>query len=81
MIIQCDKCQKYYDDEFRDTSCPHDTFLANDGQNNFKHYVGAWLAYHMPKRGFSDPAFEQGLASEHDRYEAWRQNNKVNINE
>lgn len=81
MIIQCDQCKKYYDDEFRNTTCPHDTFLANDGQNNFKHYNDAWLNDNLPKRGFSDPAFEQGKESEFDRYEAWRFNNKVKLNE
>lgn len=81
MIIQCEQCSKYYDDEFRNTSCPHNTFSANDGQNNFKHYPDAWLSDRFPKRGFSDPAFEHGHASEHDKYQAWRDNNKVKINE
>lgn len=44
MIVQCSKCTKYYDDEFRDTFCPHDTFLANDGQNGFKHYNNSYLS-------------------------------------
>lgn len=78
MIVTCEICKKYYDDEFRDTQCPHDTFSANDGQNNFKHYPEAWLALHAPRRGFSDPLFEKYKASEHDRYEAWRANNRVN---
>lgn len=55
MIIKCEECNKYYDDKFRDTSCPHVTFLANDGHNNFKHYSDSWLgncepmSYIMPK--------------------------------
>lgn len=48
MIVQCSECSKYYDDEFRNTSCPHDTFLANDGENNFKHYSEAWLSDRPP---------------------------------
>jgi len=43
MIVQCEKCNKRYDDEFRDTFCPHKTFPANDGQNRFKHHPGSFL--------------------------------------
>jgi hypothetical protein len=38
VIVRCASCSVHYDDEFRYTFCPHDTFLANDGQNNFRHY-------------------------------------------
>jgi len=34
----CDKCRWSYDDQYRDTICPHPTFAANDGQNNFAHH-------------------------------------------
>lgn len=43
MIVQCEECKLKYDDEFRIITCPHDTFLANDGQNNFKHYTHSYL--------------------------------------
>lgn len=55
MIIQCEECNKYYDDEFRNTSCPHDTFLANDGQNNFKHYPQSYLGNDKPSGNYSMP--------------------------
>lgn len=48
MIVQCEKCKKFYDDEFRDTGCPHNTFSANDGWNNFKHYPLSWLDDKLP---------------------------------
>lgn len=39
MIVTCEKCKKDFDDEFRDTGCPHVAFPANDGHNNFvTHY-------------------------------------------
>jgi hypothetical protein len=38
MIIQCQKCKMFFDDEFRTTICPHDTFPANDGNNSFAHH-------------------------------------------
>jgi hypothetical protein len=44
MIVQCQKCLKYFDDEFRNTDCHHDTFGANDGLNNFKHYPESYLS-------------------------------------
>jgi hypothetical protein len=38
MKIQCSKCNARFDDEFRTTICPHETFAANDGRNNFAHH-------------------------------------------
>jgi hypothetical protein len=43
MIIQCEKCKKHFDDEYRWTICPHETFAANDGKNNFAHYPESYL--------------------------------------
>lgn len=43
MIIRCEKCQVVYDDEFRTTICPHGTFAANDGYNNFAHHPEAFI--------------------------------------
>lgn len=38
MIVTCPKCEARYDDTYRWTICPHGTFAANDGQNNFAHH-------------------------------------------
>lgn len=43
MIVQCVKCSKYYDDEWRITSCPHYAFLANQGDNTFRRNDSAYL--------------------------------------
>lgn len=43
MIVVCEKCKAKYDDQFRWTYCPHDTFEANDGQNNFAHHPDSFL--------------------------------------
>ena len=44
MIVECETCKKHFDDEFRVTYCPHHTFSANDGRNNFKHYPGSYIS-------------------------------------
>lgn len=51
MIVYCCSCSKWYDDEFRSSVCPHSTFSANDGQNNFKHYHESWLSNNKPDSG------------------------------
>lgn len=44
MIITCPHgCGALLDDEFRSTVCPHGTFAANDGRNNFRHHPEAYL--------------------------------------
>ena len=43
MIVRCDKCGKRFDDAYRFTICPHGTFAANDGQNNFAHHPESFL--------------------------------------
>jgi hypothetical protein len=43
MTVICKKCGALFDDEFRWTFCPHETFAANDGQNNFRHHPEAYL--------------------------------------
>lgn len=77
MIVKCESCNKYYDDQFRNTGCPHDTFMTNDGQNQFAKYDWDWLADYEPRRGFSDPMFEQGYQSEHDKYQEWLDANRI----
>lgn len=44
MVVTCDDCGMYFDDEFRVTFCPHDTFAANDGHNNFAHHPESYLS-------------------------------------
>jgi hypothetical protein len=44
MIVKCSKCKRHFDDEFRLTFCPHDTFAANDGCNNFAYYPESYLS-------------------------------------
>jgi hypothetical protein len=52
MIVTCSKCEARFDDEYRTTICPHETFAANDGQNNFAHHPEAYLAaMTTPKAG------------------------------
>lgn len=43
MITKCGKCGASYDDQYRYTICPHLTFPANDGYNNFTVYKEAHL--------------------------------------
>ena len=43
MIVRCEQCLWYFDDEFRSTLCPHAAFPANDGQNNFEVHNDAYL--------------------------------------
>lgn len=69
MIIKCLTCAQYYDDEFRDTGCPHVTFPANDGHNNFKHYMQSWLSDHAPVAG----------TAEYRVYREWLFKNKVRL--
>lgn len=44
MIVYCNKCKKYYDDEFRLTYCPHQVFPANDGKNNFEWKYDSYIS-------------------------------------
>ena len=44
MIVRCADCNRTFDDEFRSTICPHKTFAANDGQNNFAHHPESHLS-------------------------------------
>lgn len=48
MIVLCLECQKYFDDEFRMTYCPHHTFPANDGRNHFAHHPESYLSEEAP---------------------------------
>ncbi len=41
MVVKCNECGARFDDEFRTTICPHGTFAANDGKNNFAHHPEA----------------------------------------
>jgi len=48
MIVQCKSCEKYFDDEYRDTICGHKVFSANDGNNNFNIHEDAYLSNFEP---------------------------------
>lgn len=48
MIVQCEKCKKYLDDEFRTTVCPHEAFRANDGANRFAYHHESYLSAKSP---------------------------------
>lgn len=39
----------YYEDVFRLTLCPHRTFPANDGKNNFASHSEAYLSRFYPE--------------------------------
>ena len=56
MIVRCEKCRKYFDDEFRLTYCPHDTFPANDGHNHFEHHRDSYLDDEAPSKVRMNPA-------------------------
>ena len=49
MIVQCPKCRRYFDDQYRWTICPHNTFAANDGENNFCHHFDSYLSDGPPE--------------------------------
>lgn len=51
MIVRCSTCLRWYDDEFRLTSCPHQTFPANDGQNHFAHHPESYNEREPPPKG------------------------------
>lgn len=51
MIQHCDKCGHNFDDEFRSTECPHDAFLANDGNDNFLLHSASVGPDRMPEDG------------------------------
>lgn len=48
MIIICYDCDVRFDDEFRTTICPHRTFAANDGHNNFAHHPESYISVQAP---------------------------------
>lgn len=59
MIVHCEECNLNYDDEFRLTYCPHETFLANDGKNNFSHHRDS---YRSPMGPMIDTSELSGLS-------------------
>lgn len=84
MIIKCSNCPKFYDDQFRLTICPHNTFSANDGWNNFGYYPASWLADYEPRKTI--PVIDKSnnlkiQMSEYDLYQRWLNANKVKTKE
>ncbi len=55
MIIKCSECGRRFDDEFRTTICPHETFSANDGANNFMHHPESYLEPDLSNLSHSYP--------------------------
>jgi hypothetical protein len=49
MIVECPKCHTRYDDAYRWTICPHETFAANDGQNNHAHHPESYISTQKKK--------------------------------
>jgi hypothetical protein len=50
MVVRCRKCKRFFEDVYRSTICPHGTFAANDGQNNFAHHPESYLSAEWPMR-------------------------------
>jgi len=48
MIVRCQSCKIYYDDEFRLTECPHQAFPANDGNGNFTVHDDSYCSAECP---------------------------------
>lgn len=48
MIVKCNHCGIWYDDTYRWTFCPHDTFLANNGNNQFSHNKSSYRDIKSP---------------------------------
>lgn len=61
MIVHCNQCTMWFDDEFRSTLCPHAAFPANDGNNNFQVHEDAYLS--------KDPPFNVGDLVDWNRLE------------
>ncbi len=51
MIVQCAICLTWFEDVYRNTQCPHETFLANDGTNNFSHHRNSYISDDPPSQG------------------------------
>lgn len=54
MIVQCEKCEIYFEDEYRSTICPHNAFPANDGKNNFTVHEDAYRSVNPPGKSSSN---------------------------
>lgn len=53
--VACLRCMKTYDDTFRLTYCPHETFAANDGKNKFRHHKESKVEDVPVHRSYDDP--------------------------
>lgn len=53
MIAHCKMCGMYFDDQFRNTICPHEAFPANDGQNNFAVNAKSYLSRELPTSDYA----------------------------
>jgi hypothetical protein len=60
MIVPCARgCGVYFDDEFRTTICPHQTFAANNGLNAFAHHPESYRSTEPPSTDAIDPSAQR----------------------
>jgi len=59
MILKCNTCNKWFEDTYRFTFCPHRAFAANDGHNNFKVHDDAYLSAAPPVLTINEEAHGQ----------------------
>lgn len=67
MTVYCQSCAMTFDDQFRTTICPHETFAANDGTNHFAHHPESTLAGPFWKPEAGKPFRLQDLTPVRDR--------------
>jgi hypothetical protein len=55
MIVHCAECGADFDDQFRWTYCPHETFPTNDGNNVFREHPESFIRRAEPTTGALHP--------------------------
>jgi hypothetical protein len=55
VVVICEQCGARFEDEYRTTICPHGTFAANDGRNNFSHHPESTLEIVVPDSSGTKP--------------------------
>lgn len=66
MIVKCTSCLMWFDDSYRFVYCPHDTFAANDGENNFRHHPESYCDSRDPKDRKDGPTEPEAHAEAED---------------
>jgi Methyltransferase domain len=73
MIAQCLECGAKFEDEYRSTICPHETFPTNDGNNNFTIHESAYLSSEKQSgEQFDSDYFLHGKQTGKSLYENYR---------